>query len=365
MTDRRAITLRETLVGLVVVGVVVVLIIVGMSRSRRKGREALCSSNLRQMAIMYQNYGIDYKDRLFGFSWRVGNENPYQWPEMPTATTDLEAVSNEFVAMLRFRMEMKDLEPIRGWLPNAKYTHNVLNEYMATRMPINIAVCPDDDSRRWAIPRKVKGETRSGKDARYEPMEWPPVPSANADRRWAFSASYEFVPASYSPDQGAPGAPTIMQGETDGEYVVPRVNPFGAEARKLTEIAFPKDKVGIFDSHDRHYSKKPRFYADPAARQPLMFYDASVRVYRTRETDAGFRPNEPWSAEATVFDYKPEGEAARWYPAAVNADGVKEFKGYYRWTRGGLKGRDVGGAVGLVGGAVWAVDEAAVERVER
>lgn len=362
----RAFTLREVAALVLVIGVLGMLTALSFSRIRRNERQNLCSSNLRQLAIMYQNYGTDYQDRLFGFTWRVGSEDPYEWPEMPPATTDLEAVSHEVVNMLRFRMEMTDLQPIGGWLPSPKYSHNALCDYIQTVMPMDVAVCPDDTLRSWAMLRLSRGESEHGKGAKYEPRISPlPADAPIADRRWEFSSSYEVVPSSYSPDQGSPSAPTIAQGRTDGEFLVPRISPFGSTGRKLTEISFPASKVGIFDSHDRHSSSKPVFFADPAARQPLMFYDISVRMYRTSDTDPGFQPNDPSSADPTVFDYNPEGEAKRWYPAPVHPEGDRGFKGHYRWTRGGLKGHDISGSGISPGAAAQAFDYTAFERAFR
>lgn len=83
------------------------------------------------------------------------------------------------------------------------------------------------------------------------------------------------------------------------------------------------------------------------ARAPLAFYDGSVRIYQTGETNPGWKVNRQadrmkMGARQTWF--KPQ---TIWEPALANTtmlgnvSGVKAPAGWYQYTRGGLMGWDV------------------------
>jgi hypothetical protein len=157
-------------------------------------------------------------------------------------------------------------------------------------------------------------------------------------QRWGYSSSYQIVPAAWSRDKSVDGLATVSQGSTNSEYMVPKGDSFGPP-RKLSEVRFPSSKVLVMDTIDRHHGDGTLFYADPQARQPLLFGDISVRSVRTRDTDAGFQPNDPSSGRPTRFRCAPSGYELKWTPAS--RDATREYEGHYRWTRGGLQGSDM------------------------
>jgi hypothetical protein len=162
------------------------------------------------------------------------------------------------------------------------------------------------------------------------------------------------------------GRPTISQGKTDAEYLVPKTKPYGNAMRTYSEVAFPSQKVMAFDTHDRHHASKPRYFGYPNARQPLLFMDASVVDHATRDADPGFQPNDPANPNPTILNYNPTGVAADWEPAPTNPGGDNGLLGYYRWTRGGLRGRDFGGAVAAgAKGAATPLDAALFDSYRR
>ena len=96
----------------------------------------------------------------------------------------------------------------------------------------------------------------------------------------------------------------------------------------------------MFDSYDRHFSGSKisdesgegyLFFNDDA-RQPVLAFDASVTVRNTSESNPGFRPKSPASPEPTTIRN------------IIPGVGSREYTGYYRWTRGGLRGIDFGGS---------------------
>ena len=61
---RRAVTLVETLVVLVVMSTLIVLVLPGLAGARRRSRDAVCLSNLRQIAAGICVYRADHQGAL-------------------------------------------------------------------------------------------------------------------------------------------------------------------------------------------------------------------------------------------------------------------------------------------------------------
>jgi hypothetical protein len=80
------------------------------------------------------------------------------------------------------------------------------------------------------------------------------------------------------------------------------------------------------------------YYGLAQARVPLLFFDGSVNVRRTADSNPGWRPNQP-AFDCHWFWYQP----AAWEPPTTNGQFHEIVAGRYRWTRGGLKGIDFGG----------------------
>jgi hypothetical protein len=100
--------------------------------------------------------------------------------------------------------------------------------------------------------------------------------------------------------------------------------------------------LGLFDMQQRHFGSGPQwFYAIEDVREPLLFFDGSVRVETTGECNEGFNPKWPRSSAPTWYHYDPT--ILGFEPQTRSGDQYDVVKGYYRWTRGGLKGIDYGG----------------------
>lgn len=276
---------------------------------------------------------------IVGLSWRAGFQG--RSSDTPTAATDVEAVARQVVEMIAAR-GFPRLEPDAAWLANVAYSLGVgLDGYIAGLFPEVVYACPEDGLRQWRrVPTTDPAEIEKYRNTKGGPYRWEPpegLPETTS-ARWQFSSTYQLVPACYSPDEG----PTVSQGATDAEYLVPSEKPFGDRMRRLDEVSFPAAKVMAMDSHDRHSGRRPRFYALPDARQPLLMFDGSVAMRRTADASPGFRPNDPASPLDSVFDYRPTGDHAGWNPPPTSNGGDIGLAGRYRWTRGGLRGRDFG-----------------------
>src|SRR5690606_35072698 len=123
-----------------------------------------------------------------------GENNPLGFP----ASTDVAAAADQAIYIIRTRTGREDIERITGmnWVPHILYSHLVLQDYLAARLPEPMAVCPDDIWRaRWA--RDVPGFEQNI----YEPYQ--PDATVPNNMRWAYSSSYQVVPAAYA--RGRPG----------------------------------------------------------------------------------------------------------------------------------------------------------------
>ena len=92
------------------------------------------------------------------------------------------------------------------------------------------------------------------------------------------------------------------------------------------------------------------FYAYPAARQPLLFWDGSVSVRRTGDANKGFDPTKPMTLAYTKFHYKPD---LAWESPTLTGFPSVQVTGYYKWTRCGLHSVDYGGAEANSAAAAW------------
>jgi hypothetical protein len=107
---------------------------------------------------------------------------------------------------------------------------------------------------------------------------------------------------------------------------------------RMSDVAFTGQKVHMHDSQDRHYGRTDLFFGYPEAKQPLLFFDASVRSYRSGDANDGWNPRVP-TADYYTINYAPDA----WESPTKSGNVIDEVRAYYRWTRGGLKGVDYGG----------------------
>ena len=132
-----------------------------------------------------------------------------------------------------------------------------------------------------------------------------------------------------------PGSSTVVQATSASTYQLVGGNPNVLGRRKFHEVMFPSQKVQMHDQGDRHFAKRAVYFAFPEARQPLLFFDQSVRIRLTQDANRGFNPATPTGNFPPQIAYTPES----WDPPV--RPGVTF--GYYRWTRSGLRGVDFDG----------------------
>ncbi len=351
----KAFTLIELLVVIAVIALLIGILLPALGKARKSGKLTICYANMQQLGVATHSYSADYQDKLFSFTITPQFANlladdpsiGLQAADLRAqcAGGDLPAASAQAVYIIRKRSGRSTpstFPQIDGWIPNVLYTHLVLQDYMARRLPEKTVVCPEDSARLgWHdIDRFNAGGTPP------QPTPGPP------NHRWPFSSSYEVVPSMYSEDFSSGGYSTVTQAGYHYLYYAPN-QPNRMGKRKMGEVAFPSQKVQMHDSADRHHRKnKQLFYAFQDAKVPLLFFDQSVRTKRTgvpafdssagawkgSPSNPGFNPDAPTSNFPMSFTY--DGAARPWDPQEIVTGTVM---GFYRWCRRGLRGVDFEG----------------------
>ncbi len=308
---RGGFTLIELLVVIAIIALLIGILLPALSGAISSARTLKCQANMRSMGQAAQNYGGDYRDRIPAFNWKPGNYDT-EYTDLRGAGSDLQSVPYQAVSIIRQYAGNPYIPRSSGgnnWYANLWFTHLIYFDYLTGNLEEPVAACPEDDE------QVERAET--------------PIPDFATNLLFRkFESSYETSVVTYSVDRDNGVLRPIEQHDRPwGSF---NRDPEFLTSRKYTEVTFTSGKAFVFDTYDRHYAELPDYlYFQPGARQPILFFDGSVSVRNTSDSNPGFRPRDPSSPE----------------PSLIKADfrAVESFPGYYRWTRGGLGGIDFGG----------------------
>jgi len=354
LSGRSGFTLIELLVVIAIIALLIGILLPGLAEARRLGKLMVCMNHMSTLSKAMNSYTSEYQDKIATFSWTRNKWNPSQ-VSAPTMADlrgpyadDLRAASAQAVMIMRSRGDSPDMPYIPAWQPFVLYNHLVLQEYMDLPLPSKFVVCTEDKARlSWQNKANFRSGRAQPQPAHTDPNNW----------RWMYSSSYQYTPANYAPDRGDAPNNTVIQSPL-GTSWYQFSNPAGRSdvlgRKRYNDVAFPSQKVMLMDQEARHFGKRDWYFAYSQARVPLSFFDTHVAVVKTGtpttvapgrargdQANPGFRPEAPRSPGVTAVPYSP----STWEAPLSNGSrtGSETVLGFYRWTRGGMRGIDVGG----------------------
>ena len=351
---RRAMSIVETLVCVVVVATLTMTMLPALASIRDNSLNELSKANLMTIGQGRDQYAMENKDRIFSYTWRAGETYTLPNGRSHTHNTDGDATSrqNEEILMRRTgRISgINKILTFIGRLPHRRYSHLVLLDDMAdTDESFNsseLFIEPADENLLTWHERSLEIGPGSGVPyAGGVPQgyddgnggDWSDRPYL---QRWPFASSYQVVPHAWMGD-GSEGVyvpvddtPHLFRGI--GEPILGR--------RHMSEVAFPSQKVHMHEEFDYEQTRYPYFAYDHARPEKLMF-DGSINSRPSGEANDSVssedydlnNPQDPsvypvWTQRYVPLDTFPIPLGGFNDPTELNMR--------YRWTLFGLQGVD-------------------------
>jgi len=315
-------------------------------------------ANLRQLGRASGAWVEDHEGRLPGYDWEGSDGFPPRRYDIgggqyALARNNLEGAQVQLAAILRKltgRFNGEDTRILVNFdrVPHRRYLHLPMTEYLGGTQPDPVAVSPLDTHLQ---------------DFQANPLDYPSlpggagpdfVPEANWARsqvinRWPFASSYQSTVYAWSPSRPHPTDGLALVPAPDDSLLFLVRNPQGFAPRPLSGVRFPSLKAFMFEEYD--YSQglgvNGRIFADPEASVNVLFFDGSARRIATADANPGWDASDPCNMSISA-PRRHRAIDTRFFPD-YPPDAL--YPGYYRWTRGGLEGIDVG--AGEINTSAW------------
>jgi hypothetical protein len=286
--------------------------------------------NLRLMGEWTASYTADFEDRVWGYTSRQS-----QWPALKPTGNPITDAARQAIDIIRRRTGREDFPLLGTWAPHISYSHLVLADYADVSLPDRRFVATGDVHRmNWTDDPVNKHD-----QGFWQPFQNPSSgPVGLLYYRWPYSSSYTIPPAWFDKGQSSLGSVQRMGQVAHNSYYIPAGVQFGAP--RITDVAFPSQKVLMQDYGDWYTAQTARYYGVPDATISVLMSDGAAGARRTRDANEGWRPNFISGPDPVRFPYSPR----EWEPPTSTGEPEEMIEaGYYRWTRGGILGRDFGG----------------------
>jgi hypothetical protein len=312
-------------VGIVLFG----LVLVSTADTRRQSRLDRDLANLRQIGAWTFVYASDYEGLYPTFSSAPNSV----WPDIRATASGVAKVQavGHAIDIIRRRTGRETFPIPAGWFPHLLYTHLVLVDYAQRALPDTTFVSVGDENRLNWLDDPINKHDRGF----WQPLQNPQTgPVREEHWRWPYSASFQTPIAWY--DKSEVGS-RITRVASRNNFSVPSTSVLGGQS--FADVAFPSQKVMVHDYGAWYFSRRPAFFAHETSRVSVLMGDGGASPRLTGDSNGGWFPNRPTISHSDTFLY----QANLWEPPAVNSLGFDRLTDRYRWTRGGIRGRDFDG----------------------
>lgn len=321
---RRGFSLPEAIAAAAAAVILAALLLAGARQLQAEARLAASVAQFQWLGHTNFSYAADHGDHFYGFTWKAGDMSS-SFPDLRDSMTDQEATAMQAVDIIR-RRGRADMPRLTHWISNVRFSHLPLADYLDIDLPEFRAVSPLDHYR-------LAWMRDPGAFERGELLPYQPDP---AHLHELFASSYHTPAAIW--DQSAVGSRTSQEAQLWHSYAVQPGHQFGP--LRLSDAELPSQKVHVYDPEQRIGSRgSGRWCEAPGSTALSLMADGSARSIAAHEANFGWLPNDPLSSARLRYIHEP-----RPYEAPTSTGDPRELiEARYRWTRGGIAGRDVGG----------------------
>ncbi|HZW08208.1 MAG TPA: hypothetical protein VFF65_13880, partial [Phycisphaerales bacterium] len=205
-------------------------------------------------------------------------------------------------------------------LPHADYSTLFLTDYLTQKAPDAVGICTED-----------RQQLQWSQHAAETIAQFPADPY-----RWARS-SYSVPLAFFASIDQESAAATLRLTDIRDFQIAPQT-PLGV--RRITEVAFPSQRVMHYERFARHGRGQPLFFTHPQAQVQVLVADGSTRLLKTADTNPGgyVQPNNSVVQHPVAYTADPAFGDPLWPTGVTPLQPPR-----YAATVGGLKGIDFGG----------------------